>query len=766
MRRPRSRIGAELAPLVLILAGLAGSLALIVVIHRRSSTPKKAPAVVIASFPSPAPKSLPPARPLAEPEQADELEPPPPPPPPEDPTPKALARLTSAEAEQLLEASRADRKAEALERARKAALLESEKWRRRESLVRLQLDSLDAKARTLETQADELALERDALEQERDARKAMAAQAQSRPSQAILPHRGQNGTWRRPIVVECSNGMATLQPQGVSFGLLELASGFGPASNPFVAAVAREVIRIQMSHQSPDGQAVVPYIFFLVRPDGIRAYYDARGRLEPLGITFGYELADQDWQVDFPDLDDLSTWDGSPSSRPDPVVRTPARPSGASSAEDEDFPNWRGSRGNPKTPRDDGPGGEFTWPPRTTNPSRGGRAPLVLPGFPPGGRSGLRGGDANGTSRLGAPEGLGGTVAGSVGGGGEPRGMAAGDAPETGGSTRNDRGPGPGRPLGTSAPRELSLGDGPVTPLPHAQPRTTPGGVAPAPASREPASSTPGVEPSGDDPTASSRSFARDDPANRFVWPAPPVAGGSPPTRRMIAPEDSGEPGDGSPPTRHVGPFSRPLAVGLDSLGLSDPPGGPTSGDPTQPGNASATAPDGSPRTRRATSDASTPDGVSQGDSPGTPPPPGSLGVEMPGMPSNVTPPPGMKPPTGRPKPSLDRPSLIVDRRFEVVLVCGPRGVIVQPGAYRVTSNALKDRDGLLKKQIVALVKARRSADPSTLIEPRVRFLVQPGGEANYWAARSQFLLSGLDWPVSTQVAEGGHATLFPSEGF
>jgi len=103
---------------------------------------------------------------------------------------------------------------------------------------------------------------------------------------------------------------------------MELSSGFGPASNPFVATVAREAIRIQGSH-SPDGQAVVPYIFFLVRPDGIRAYYEARGRLEPLGITFGYELADQDWEVEFPNLDDVKTWDGSP--RPVATLSTRSR---------------------------------------------------------------------------------------------------------------------------------------------------------------------------------------------------------------------------------------------------------------------------------------------------------------------------------------------------------------------------------------------------------------------------------------------------------
>jgi hypothetical protein len=111
-------------------------------------------------------------------------------------------------------------------------------------------------------------------------------------------------------------------------------------------------------------------------------------------------------------------------------------------------------------------------------------------------------------------------------------------------------------------------------------------------------------------------------------------------------------------------------------------------------------------------------------------------------------------------------PTSIIDRRYEIVVVCSSHGVIVQPGAYRVTAAALKDRDGLLKKQIVALVKARRTAEPKVIVEPRVRFLVQAGGEKVYWAARSQFLLSGLDWPMSTQVVDPDHPSIIPSESW
>ena len=78
-----------------------------------------------------------------------------------------------------------------------------------------------------------------------------------------------------------------------------------------VLAIAREMLRINRAG-SPDGSPVVPYLgAFLVRPNGIRPYYEVRARLEPLGIAFGYELVEQDLVVDIPDYDDLTTWDGT-----------------------------------------------------------------------------------------------------------------------------------------------------------------------------------------------------------------------------------------------------------------------------------------------------------------------------------------------------------------------------------------------------------------------------------------------------------------------
>src|SRR5262249_60113011 len=105
-------------------------------------------------------------------------------------------------------------------------------------------------------------------------------------------------------------GSARLQRRGPAFSMLALAPLIHPRASPVVLAIAREMLHIERS-ETPDGAPAVPYLVFLVRPDGIRPYYDARARLEPLGIAFGYELIEQDLAVEIPDFNGLSTWDGT-----------------------------------------------------------------------------------------------------------------------------------------------------------------------------------------------------------------------------------------------------------------------------------------------------------------------------------------------------------------------------------------------------------------------------------------------------------------------
>src|SRR5208282_3442021 len=232
-------------------------------------------------------------------------------PPPEDPTKKALAELPATTAQEIEAARQADRRTELLEKARLNVVAESERWRRREMLVKQQVSALADRARKIDKQIDTLAAERDVLAKERDALKAaVTSSQQGKGSYAVLPYKGSNGSWRRPIVMECSNGTVTLRPKGPTFSMLDLSALVNPRSNPVILAIARELLHVQMS-ESPDGSPVVPYFVFLIRPDGIRPYYEIRARLEPLGIAFGYELIEQDLKVDVPDFDNLATWDGT-----------------------------------------------------------------------------------------------------------------------------------------------------------------------------------------------------------------------------------------------------------------------------------------------------------------------------------------------------------------------------------------------------------------------------------------------------------------------
>ena len=845
MRRQRLGVGAELVPLVLILACLAGSFGLIIAAYRRVNVartpPPQSPSVVFAPAPSPKPTIATPPQsieiPEAKPKPAQAVVQGPP---PEDPTPRALAQLASAEAEQLLEASKANRKALALEEARQSALVESERWRRRQSLIHSQIDTLETKVRKVETDLDAMAFERDALEKELDARKAAAARAKSRPGQAILPHKGPNGTWRRPIVIECRNGSAVIQPKGEEFGLFELESGFGAVSNPFVRAVAREAIRVQ--HKAgPDGAAVVPYIFFLVRPDGIRPYYEARGRLEPLGITFGYELADQDWEIELPDLDDTGTWDGSePIRGTNPTLAGTGNQPGAS-AEDTDLPNWPGPRGDGKAQGNDpagsfafgggggngssGGGGNFPWSPASGRPSGlGFGSGSAFRGLTGGSDAAGKGGSNRSTSDLPPGIGEGNASAANAPPDGPPADLSPGGASKADGSPRlsgdgskgaasgGDRPSGPARSrvdasgrISSAAPRLTSRSVDPRAGRSGSDNNIDPDGDAGTLKTSKP--SKPGSSPATielalEGPTADSiaakppeggAGAAKPDepnPASTFVWPGN--------RDRADQNRSAGRPTDST--------LSLP-ATNADRLAAAAAASGtPTDDETASPGengtssrSANPASGGGDQAAKRMLGQTSPGGQPSSNSASSPPPPPGAmgLGLNAPAMPSPSSPPSTGPPPpsvaslpplpplpmnlpipahpptsaelgalvrrqTSPTAPDWSSSGSIVDKTFEVVVVCGPKGVVVQPGNYRVTADALQDRDGLFKKQVVALVKNRRAADPKTQVEPRIRFLVQPQGFETYKTARSQFFVSGLNWPTTTQVADPDPLAISP----
>ncbi|WP_337175449.1 hypothetical protein [Paludisphaera sp.] len=783
MATDRRWIGAEVATVALVAACLAGTLNLVISVHRKALQPPKVASVVPPAPPEPAPTPEPepepaPVQVVEQPRPA----PSPPPEPAEDPTPKVLAGIAEATAAERAEADRLDREAAGLEQGSKVAAAGAESWRRREMLVKQQLAALDDKARETAREVDAHAARRDVLERERDALKAAVAAAPGEGSYAVLPYQGENGTWRRPIVIECTAGQVTMRPNGPSFTMLELSGLANPRSSPVVVAIARELLKVQNSG-SPDGSPVTPYFVFLVRPDGVRSYYELRARLEPLGIAFGYELVDADMEVHVPDYDNLAAWDGTPTLDAPPSGLAGGGPDGRGAGGGAGslaggglaWPGaGGGGTGTGSRPRLDsgafdlargrgagegaGPGGDgagdgpdaFVWPSRRSGAGRGGAleglddAESVEPGADePGTRGAMAGGEPS--SRPDVNRG------GRPGGGIKPPARDAGrpDFARRGEGTGLDR-PGAGR--NATASRDAAEPGGGLMWGDSAPPGVSPsvvrgyrgGRLANAGAAETP-STGPSSEAAGEPPRELSLGDAIGDALEASGSGMKPSVGASgsgmsPPAgasgSEMTPPP--GLLGSGmKPPEGALGSGMKPPAIapgvagGLARLALGmGASGGGQPGPGLMLGGAAEPAKGG------GGSGGSASDGGEAGMGPLIPDPDGE-------RPKNVSVP------------------------FEIVVACGRDGVTIQPGSRRITTHALKHRrdEELLVRNLEAEARRRATLDPALRPRPRVKFVVQEDGAANFWEARRQLLFSGLDWPMSLQVAGAQNPRLLDEGG-
>ncbi len=148
------------------------------------------------------------------------------------------------------------------------------------------------------TQLEQLQEEVDAAREELDQARQKAAQR--RPSYAIVPYDGPNGTHRRPIYLECTARGLILQPEGIMFGVDDFQGPLGPG-NPLDASL--RAIREYLARSGSAGSQGEPYPLLLVRPDGIESYAMARLALRSWDDEFGYELLDGQMQLTYPDPD-------------------------------------------------------------------------------------------------------------------------------------------------------------------------------------------------------------------------------------------------------------------------------------------------------------------------------------------------------------------------------------------------------------------------------------------------------------------------------
>jgi hypothetical protein len=114
-----------------------------------------------------------------------------------------------------------------------------------------------------------------------------AARRRQKDVYSLIPYKGKLGDNREPIYVECQQEAVILHPDHLQ---ITADAGFGTAIRSAIEA------RIEIRKQTGAG---VPYLFMLVRPDGIHTYYRTLAALQGLAVDFGYEFVEASWAFDF-----------------------------------------------------------------------------------------------------------------------------------------------------------------------------------------------------------------------------------------------------------------------------------------------------------------------------------------------------------------------------------------------------------------------------------------------------------------------------------
>jgi hypothetical protein len=126
--------------------------------------------------------------------------------------------------------------------------------------------------------------------------------ADQAPAYSVVPYEGPNRTERRPVYIECLGDRVVIQPEGIVLTASDFDGPMGPG-NPLASAVRAARDHLAAMSADPKSRAAEPYPLFLVRPDGIQAYYAARAAMQSWGSDFGYQTIDQDWKLEYPPVD-------------------------------------------------------------------------------------------------------------------------------------------------------------------------------------------------------------------------------------------------------------------------------------------------------------------------------------------------------------------------------------------------------------------------------------------------------------------------------
>ena len=140
---------------------------------------------------------------------------------------------------------------------------------------------------------EQLAILKQEIEiEEREIAEKLAEAGTRKPRVIIVPHKGPNGTDRRPVYLECTGDELVIWPEEVRISIDQLKQS-NTGANPIESAL--RVIRNHAMTQY--GDSAPPYPLLIVRPDGILTYATARGAMKEYDDQFGYELVPTDVEL-------------------------------------------------------------------------------------------------------------------------------------------------------------------------------------------------------------------------------------------------------------------------------------------------------------------------------------------------------------------------------------------------------------------------------------------------------------------------------------
>ncbi|MDR0327969.1 MAG: hypothetical protein LBI05_06720 [Planctomycetaceae bacterium] len=199
---------------------------------------------------------------------------------------------------------------ELAERQANLALAEKETLKIKEEILRLEqlAQQLDSQASATPEEVEHLKRllaeqQRRKAEAEAELAELQKEAAQREKSYAIVPSRAADGTFRRPIYIECRNDKIIIQPEGVELVPADFAALERP-DNPFDTAI--RVIRQYYVEMDQVVRGSEPYPLLIVRPSGIDMYENAHTRMASGNWVkdYGYEIVNEDWNIQYPEANE------------------------------------------------------------------------------------------------------------------------------------------------------------------------------------------------------------------------------------------------------------------------------------------------------------------------------------------------------------------------------------------------------------------------------------------------------------------------------